>query len=102
MRFGLCALVSLFVISGARAVRPAPQVVAQVQCATCPSKDLAGNVVVASSGGTVGVPRFCGYSETVTNPASPKVFCFYNNNAGAVSGTSHPQCPPTTSLVACK
>lgn len=99
MLFELGALVSLVVSAAAGTVPTAP--VAQVQCATCPSTDLAGNVVVANSGGTVGVPKFCGYSAAVTTPASPKVFCFYNNNAGAISGTSHPLCREITPLVSC-
>ncbi|KAF8066897.1 hypothetical protein FPV67DRAFT_1214339 [Lyophyllum atratum] len=97
MLFGLCALVSLFVSAGAV---PAATT-AQTQCATCPSTDLGGNVVVADSGGTFGVPKFCGYSSKVTTPISPKVFCFYNNNAGAVLATSNPLCPPITSLASC-
>lgn len=32
----------------------------QQECATCPSLDNGGNVLVAASGGTLGVPKFCG------------------------------------------
>lgn len=41
-------------------VAAAPQAAAS-ECAICPATDLNGLPLVAASGGTIGVPAFCGY-----------------------------------------
>ncbi|KAJ7234363.1 hypothetical protein B0H12DRAFT_1239068 [Mycena haematopus] len=51
---------------------------AATDCPDCPSTDLAGNALVAQSGGTLGTPRFCGYSPDASGASGPSVDCFYN------------------------
>ncbi|KAJ7738915.1 hypothetical protein B0H14DRAFT_3515908 [Mycena olivaceomarginata] len=60
--------------------------VAATTCPNCPATDLLGNALVAKSGGTLGTPRFCGYSPDATGAAGPSVLCFYNDSTGAGSG----------------
>ncbi|KAF8069313.1 hypothetical protein FPV67DRAFT_1117331 [Lyophyllum atratum] len=50
---------------------------AQAECVTCPATDLDGLALVAGSGGSMGTPRFCGYSADATGASGPQVTCFY-------------------------
>ncbi|KAF9020188.1 hypothetical protein BDZ89DRAFT_1072463, partial [Hymenopellis radicata] len=74
-----------------------PAVPRDVSCALCPETDLAGEPVVASSGGTQGVPRFCGFQANATAPVSPTTICFYGNG-GSLSYASTELCPLVTEL----
>ncbi|KAF9022008.1 hypothetical protein BDZ89DRAFT_1019199 [Hymenopellis radicata] len=69
-----------------------------VSCALCPETDLAGEPVVASSGGTQGVPRFCGFQANATAPVSPTTICFYGVQCGSLSYASTELCPLVTEL----
>ncbi|KAF8069312.1 hypothetical protein FPV67DRAFT_1117127 [Lyophyllum atratum] len=99
MLFKLSALVSLLACTAA--ALPA----AQSDCATCPSADqLVGTTsytLVAGSGGTIGVPRYCGYSTDASGALGPQITCFYNNSGTLFSG-ANPVCPPIAPLVTCK
>ncbi len=57
MMFATLIQLGFLAILGSAAPSPAPR---GVSCALCPQADLAGEPIVASSGGTQGVPRFCG------------------------------------------
>jgi hypothetical protein len=52
------AILSFLLAGGVVSVMGAPA--AQSLCATCPLTDNAGHALVAASGGTLGVPKFCG------------------------------------------
>ncbi|KAJ7599823.1 hypothetical protein C8J56DRAFT_908947 [Mycena floridula] len=71
-------------------------VVSAATCALCPTADLAGDALVANSGGTQGVPRFCGFSANVTS-GNVEVKCFYGGTGVLSSPSSDALCPPTTS-----
>ncbi|GLB42529.1 hypothetical protein LshimejAT787_1105440 [Lyophyllum shimeji] len=62
---------------------------------------LTGNALVAGSGGTSGVPRFCGFSPDATGLSGPQITCFYNNS-GSLTAYSGTPCPPTAPLVTCQ
>ncbi|KAF7365718.1 hypothetical protein MVEN_00445500 [Mycena venus] len=70
---------------------------AATNCPVCPTTDLDGNALVANSGGTLGTPRFCGYSPDATGASGPSVLCFYNDGNGAGSGPGA-SCPPTATI----
>ncbi|KAJ6527096.1 hypothetical protein B0H19DRAFT_1196453 [Mycena capillaripes] len=67
-----------------------------VTCPVCPTTDLAGDALVAASGGTLGTPLFCGYSTDATGASGPQVDCFYSTS-GAGFGTDA-NCPPTATV----
>ncbi|KAL1747384.1 hypothetical protein HDZ31DRAFT_61299 [Schizophyllum fasciatum] len=69
-------------------------------CAVCPETALDGAALVASSGGTMGVPRFCGFSADSTGASGPQSICFYSNN-GQLSYSSTNACPSETTLQSC-
>ncbi|KAL1705909.1 hypothetical protein EV121DRAFT_257818 [Schizophyllum commune] len=69
-------------------------------CAVCPDTALDGASLVASSGGTLGVPRFCGFSADSTGASGPQSICFYSNN-GQLSYSSTNACPTETTLQSC-
>ncbi|KAJ7119741.1 hypothetical protein C8R44DRAFT_672660 [Mycena epipterygia] len=66
-------------------------------CPNCPSTDLVGNFLVAMSGGTLGTPRFCGYSPDKTGASGPSVECFYNDSTGTGTGPGA-SCPATAPI----
>ncbi|KAJ6524365.1 hypothetical protein B0H19DRAFT_1200482 [Mycena capillaripes] len=70
---------------------------AATNCPVCPATDLAGNALVASSGGTRGTPRFCGYSADATGASGPQDLCFYSDGDGSGSGPGA-SCPPTAPI----
>ncbi|KAJ6624428.1 hypothetical protein B0H10DRAFT_2007195 [Mycena sp. CBHHK59/15] len=63
-----------------------------VDCPVCPTTDLAGDALVAQSGGTRGTPLFCGYSADATGAAGPQVECFYSTSG---VGFGEAGCPTT-------
>ncbi|TRM60399.1 hypothetical protein BD626DRAFT_505240 [Schizophyllum amplum] len=82
-------------------VRAAPVAdAAAAECAICPDLALDGASLVASSGGTQGVPRFCGFSADSTGASGPQCICFYNND-GSLSYSSTGACPTETTLQSC-
>ncbi|KAJ7914315.1 hypothetical protein B0H13DRAFT_2325499 [Mycena leptocephala] len=71
-------------------------VAAAVTCPVCPTTDLAGDALVAQSGGTRGTPLFCGYSTDSSGASGPQVKCFYSTS-GAGFGTDD-NCPATATV----
>ncbi|KAJ7046386.1 hypothetical protein C8F04DRAFT_1064127 [Mycena alexandri] len=71
-------------------------VASAANCAVCPTTDLVGDALVANSGGSLGTPRFCGYSPDASGASGPSVECFYNSG-GAGSGPGA-ECPPTAQV----
>ncbi|KAJ6450098.1 hypothetical protein C8R45DRAFT_1044036 [Mycena sanguinolenta] len=69
--------------------------VAATGCPNCPSTDLAGNILIAQSGGTLGTPRFCGYGTVVGGNILDE--CFYSDGTGAGSGPGA-NCPATAPI----
>ncbi|KAF8904865.1 hypothetical protein CPB85DRAFT_1437609 [Mucidula mucida] len=94
MMFATLIQLGFLAILGSAAPSPAPR---GVSCALCPQADLAGEPIVASSGGTQGVPRFCGFQANATENAAPTTICFYGPGGG-LSYASTELCPPTTEL----
>ncbi|KAJ7034875.1 hypothetical protein C8F04DRAFT_1100360 [Mycena alexandri] len=69
-------------------------VAAAVECPACAPTDLAGDMLVANSGGTRGTPRFCGYGIVVNGAGDPSVDCFYSTS-GAGFSNNPASCPAT-------
>ncbi|KAF8904895.1 hypothetical protein CPB85DRAFT_1457060 [Mucidula mucida] len=101
MMFATLIQLGFLAILGSAAPSPAPR---GVSCALCPQADLAGEPIVASSGGTQGVPDsagqfspVCMFQANATENAAPTTICFYGPGGG-LSYASTELCPPTTEL----
>ncbi|KAJ7200320.1 hypothetical protein GGX14DRAFT_572083 [Mycena pura] len=73
------------------------ELAAATTCPVCPATDLVGDALVAQSGGTLGTPKFCGYSPDASGASGPSVECFYNDGNGAGSGPGS-ACPPSAPI----
>ncbi|KAJ7599822.1 hypothetical protein C8J56DRAFT_1037431 [Mycena floridula] len=72
--------------------------VSATTCPACPSTDLAGDPLVANSGGTRGAPRFCGYTTT-PGTGNIEIECFYSASNGALSSSNSASCPPNAPIM---
>ncbi|KAF8880507.1 hypothetical protein BD779DRAFT_1548590 [Infundibulicybe gibba] len=89
LRFGV-----FFILAASVSAAP------QLQCPRCPLSDNIAESLVAQSGGSRGVPLFCGYSFDSTGAGGPQTFCFYGQSSGGVfSGGSN--CPSLALLGDC-